>query len=430
MLDLRLMKTLRFVVLLALVVLSRAQSPADSSDSEDSDNSDGGSGGNTGMIVVGAGPSGSIFTRRLHDLSPHTDITLITDGPEYPVEAAYSETWRWNNNAAAHWVNNIPLNLHIKTVEQAQVGFRDQYIPHCNEAGGCQLFNGQVCQREEKVWWDAYAAAVGDPFFNWDSMLANTRWIEDWKAPDPYGIHGQGGPIAYHALSPGEPFASTVMEAISSLLGIPIVNDTNGPLGPAVGLTVENIDVLPNGSPVRQVAYIKAVRPVIGRKVHVIVNATVFKIIFHPVHRARAVGVKYFQNGKVHTLRSTDGVALAAGAIGTPKLAQLSGLGDCNYLVSVGVLDTVADCVLSQPAIGQNLKTQYAMGSRSCFPTDPRRPTTAPASWRASGRRPPSPTTTRSSTPCSPWARSSMPACPSAASWCSRTACMGRTARS
>ena len=308
------------------------------------------------FITVGAGPSGSATFATIARNLPSATQTLITDGPESPTESFsdFSQTWWWNDTQSPLWTINIPHNIHSKSIEMGNVAYRDQYWPHCKKAGGCQLYNGGVAQSCTKGWWDKWASITNNQFFSYSSMLSMFKWFENWKTPDPNNSHGHNGPFVVQAF-PTEPIAGTLIKnTISSMLNIPILTDTNGPENYGVGDTARNVDTTsPYDNPIRQVAYIKAVKPILSNTLKVITSATVISLIYHPIFPKKVIGVRYFKDGDVKSVYARRAVILTAGAMETPKLAMLSGIGNCSYLSTLSIA-----CVQNSPMVGQNLMSQ------------------------------------------------------------------------
>ena len=133
-------------------------------------------------------------------------------------------------------------------------------------------------------------------------------------------------------------------------MGLPILDDVNGPLRPGAGYI--NMNIATDGT--RMSAVRAFLRPASSRpNLTVLLSTDVLKLDFKGT---RCVGVKVLTNGTVKHIAADKEVILAAGAINSPKLLMLSGIGDAKALRGLGI-----DVVENLPGVGENLQDHVLM---------------------------------------------------------------------
>jgi choline dehydrogenase len=166
---------------------------------------------------------------------------------------------------------------------------------------------------------------------------------EDWEG-GANAWRGAGGPI--HIRRPGDPHptAPAFLEAARQV-GMTILDDVNGPMRPGAGYI--NMNIAADGT---RVSAVRAfLRPALSRpNLTLLLNTDVVKLNFKGT---RCVGVKIASAGGVKDIGADKEVILAAGAIGSPKLLMLSGVGEAKALQNLGI-----DVVENLPGVGENLQ--------------------------------------------------------------------------
>src|SRR5260221_4751010 len=185
----------------------------------------------------------------------------------------------------------------------------------------------------------AQAGAKGWAF---KDVLPIYRAREDWEGgANPW--RGTGGPVPVRRPKHPHPTAPAFVEAAREM-GMPILEDMNGPCGPGAGLINMNI-----GADGTRVSAARAfLRPALSRSnLTLLLNTGVVKLNFAGT---RCTGAKVITQGEVKDIGADKEVVLAAGAIGSPELLMLSGRGDSSALRPLGL--TAGQDL---PGVGQNL---------------------------------------------------------------------------
>jgi choline dehydrogenase len=208
--------------------------------------------------------------------------------------------------------------------------------------GGGSSINAMVWTRGTQRDYDEWAknGAKGWAFAD---VLPVFKQLEDWEG-GANEWRGAGGPI--HIRRPGDPHptAPAFIDAAREM-GMPILDDMNGPMRPGAGYI--NMNIAADGT--RVSAARAFIHPALLRpNLTVLLGTNVTKLNFDGT---RCVGVKATTGGAVKDIAADKEVILAAGAIGSPKLLMLSGIGDATALGGLGI-----DVVEDLPGVGQNFQ--------------------------------------------------------------------------
>ncbi len=166
---------------------------------------------------------------------------------------------------------------------------------------------------------------------------------EDWEG-GANEMRGSGGPVQIRRPKDPHPTAPAFLDAAREM-GMPILDDVNGPMRPGAGYI--NMNIAADGT---RVSAVRAfLRPALSRpNLTLLLNTNVVKLNFQGT---RCVGVKVVTDGTETNLLADREVILAAGSIHSPKLLMLSGIGDAKALRSLGI-----DVVANLPGVGENLQ--------------------------------------------------------------------------
>jgi choline dehydrogenase len=174
-------------------------------------------------------------------------------------------------------------------------------------------------------------------------VLPVFRSQEDWEG-GANDWRGTGGPIHLRRPKDPHPTAPAFIEAARQM-GMPILDDVNGPLRPGAGYI--NMNITADGTRVSAVSAF--LRPALSRaNLTLLLNTDVLKLNFKGT---RCVGVKLITDGAVKDVAADKEVILTAGTINSPKLLMLSGVGDAKALRSLGI-----GIVENLPGVGENLQ--------------------------------------------------------------------------
>ncbi len=285
-------------------------------------------------VIVGGGSAGCVMAARLSENGRHR-VLLIEAGPsdrrfDIDVPVGYARTYF---DSKVNWMfNSAPV---------PSLGDRVIYYPRGKVLGGSGSINAMVFARGQAEDFEDWEKA-GNQGWGWRDVLPFYKKIEthDFGASD---LHGGDGPI--HVTQMGRdahPVCETFFKAAEEL-GFKHLRDLNGAETEGVGHYQVNIKKGQRHSSAK--AYL---RPTLKRaNLEVITGAHVLKII---VESKRAVGIRYRRDGVAREVRAQREVILSAGAIGSPHLLLLSGIGPVAELKALGV-----EITHDLPAVGQNL---------------------------------------------------------------------------
>jgi choline dehydrogenase len=291
-------------------------------------------------IVIGAGSAGCVLANRLTASGTARLLLLEAGGsdrsPWIQVPIGYGRTF---NDARFNWM--------YEAEPDPTLGNRRQFWPRGKVLGGSSSINAMVYVRGQPRDFDDWAAA-GNPGWSWRELLPYFRKLED----HPFGekeFHGVDGPVAVSDVSANvHPLCESFLEACDTL-GIARTRDFNGAHTEGSGLWEVTIK-----DGVRVSASNAYLRPAWRRaNLEISKRAQATRVI---IEDGRATGVEFLQRGTLRSARAGREVIVAAGAINSPQLLELSGIGDAQLLRSFGL--TVA---VDSPAVGRGLQDHLAV---------------------------------------------------------------------
>jgi choline dehydrogenase len=285
------------------------------------------------FIVVGAGAAGSVLAAEL-SASGAQVLVIESGGPDDAPTIANPSVWFYNVGG--------PLDYHLPINPSPRLNNRTFYMALGHVLGGGTSINAMVWMRGMQRDYDGWAknGAKGWAFAD---VLPVFKEQEDWEG-GANEWRGSGGPIHIRRPKDPHPTAPAFLDAAREM-GMPILDDVNGPMRPGAGYI--NMNIAADGTRVNAVGAF--LRPALSRpNLTLLLNTNVVRLNFKGT---RCVGVKLMTDGAVKDVAADKEVILAAGAINSPKLLMLSGVGEAKALRSFGI-----DVVENLPGVGGNLQ--------------------------------------------------------------------------
>lgn len=311
------------------------------------------SGDSFDYIIVGGGSAGCLLANRL-SRDPSTRVLLL--------EAGGQDDYLWIHVPVGYLycIGNPRTDWLFQTEPDAGLNGRSLRYPRGKTLGGCSSINGMIYMRGQARDYDGWAAATGDDAWSWQNALPDFKAhedhyrLDDGEDPQTGGnsrfsdMHGHGGEwriekqrLKWDIL---ESFAEAAVEA-----GIPRSDDFNSGDNEGVGYFEVN-----QRSGWRWNTSKAFLRPARHRaNLSIWTESLVERLVLETAAsgRSRCAGVVLRRQGRRLEVRATAEVILSAGAIGSPQILQLSGIGPAGLLKRHGV-----DVAQDLPGVGENLQ--------------------------------------------------------------------------
>lgn len=285
------------------------------------------------FIVVGAGAAGSVLAAEL-SASGAQVLVIESGGLDDGPTITNPSIWFYNVGG--------PLDYNLPVVPSPQLNNRKFNMALGHVLGGGSSINAMVWTRGMQRDYDGWVNS-GAKGWSFTDVLPVFKKQEDWEG-GANEWRGAGGPIHIRRPRDPHPTAPAFLDAAREM-GIPILDDVNGPMRPGAGYI--NMNIAPDGTRVSSVRAF--LRPALSRpNLTLLLNTAVMKLNFRGT---RCAGVKLITDGVVKDITADREVILAAGAIGSPKILMLSGIGDGKALRRFGI-----GIVIDLPGVGENLQ--------------------------------------------------------------------------
>lgn len=290
-------------------------------------------------IVVGSGSAGSVVANRL---SADPSLRILV------VEAGGQDRNFWIKLPVGYFrtIYDARFSRVFDTEPSEGSGGRAIPWPRGRIVGGSSSINGLIFIRGQHEDFDDWAqlGAVG---WSYEDVLPHFRNLERFAGGEDV-YHGRDGEMTVSELrNENEACKAWVRAAME--FGLPYNADFNGETTKGVGYYQLSI-----GRRLRASAAARFLRPALERgNIDLLTRAHVARVV---VEKGRAVGVEVSVGGEVRTIRATREVILSAGAIQSPQILELSGIGAAERLAKVGI-----HCLVDAPGVGENLQDHYQM---------------------------------------------------------------------
>jgi choline oxidase len=294
-------------------------------------------------VVVGGGSSGAATAARLSEKNPEAQVALIEAGPDDEGIDEVLALNRWMELLESGYDWDYP-------VEEQEKGNSFMRMARAKVLGGCSSHNSCIAfwapEEDLNEWEDKFGAK------GWDAetgfrLYKQLEKNEDAGTPGNEH-HGDSGPVHLMNVPPKDPCGVAVLDACEQA-GIPRTQFNSGRTV-TNGANFFQINRRADGT--RSSSAVSYIHPIRGREnFHLITDTQVKRVLFD--EDKRAIGVEVVDNAFAiaKTIRARKEVILSAGAVDTPKLLMLSGIGPADHLREVGV-----DVLQDSPGVGENLQ--------------------------------------------------------------------------
>jgi choline dehydrogenase len=295
-------------------------------------------------IVCGSGSAGCAIVNRL--AADSTVSVLLVEAGDWDTAPSVADprVWFTNLGTPRDWGDVAERSIHVN----------NRAIPeHMGRVvGGGSSINATIWSRPFKKDLDYWVAATADQAWGYEHALAIYRRVEDWRGKPDSRYRGQGGPVWCQPAHDPAPIAPAMLQACAAL-GLPVFDDLNGVREERdAGFALMNQIIKEGQRHSMAQAYLY---PVLGQKnVTLLVNTHVDRL---NLSGNEVVGVELVRDGQSFRVKANREVILSTGAINTPKLLMLSGIGDQQELKRHGIKS-----VVHSPEVGKNFQDHILHG--------------------------------------------------------------------
>jgi choline dehydrogenase len=295
-------------------------------------------------IVCGTGSAGCALVNRLA-ADPNVSILVVEAGGwDTSPAVADPRVWFTNLGTERDWNDIAVPSKHVN----------NRAIPeHMGRVvGGGSSINATIWARPFRRDLDHWVSETGDERWGYEHALSIYRRVENWQGKADARYRGQGGPVWCQAARDPSPLAPAMLDACASL-GLPVLDDLNGAREEKdSGFALMN-QIIKDGQ--RHNLAKAYLYPVLGQKnVTLLVNTHVDRL---NLSGNTVEGIELVRNGRPLRVKANREVILATGAINTPKILMLSGIGDQRELKKHNI-----KTVVHAPEVGRNFQDHILHG--------------------------------------------------------------------
>jgi choline dehydrogenase len=285
-------------------------------------------------IVVGAGSSGCVLANRLSTEAVNS-VCLIEAGPKD------SSPWIHLPIGYGKTMWDPKVNWKFETEPDPGMNQRKIYWPRGKCLGGSSSINGLIFIRGQKEDYDGWKS-LGNSGWGWDDVLPYFKKAEgNDRLGEP--LHSKTGPLKASSIPKKHPLVESFIKSAVNL-GVPETDDFNN-------LTQEGVGYyqLSTHKGLRCSTAVAYLNPVKQRSnLTILTDSQVMRIIFEG---RRAVAIELMRDGQKHVIRANKEIILSAGALQSPQLLQLSGIGPAALLREFNI-----PIIQDLPGVGENLQ--------------------------------------------------------------------------
>ena len=288
-------------------------------------------------IIVGAGSAGAVVANRL-SADGRTRVLLLEAGrASHPLSRIPISFAKFINNPATNWC--------YEAEPDESTGQRRIPVPRGRMLGGSSSINGMVFVRGQAQDFDTWGQ-LGNRGWSYQDVLPFFRRMESYAGGDD-DYRGRDGPLKVSDLDEAGPLYDMFFEAAKQI-GIERNRDYNGPVQDGISMSQASIR---NGRRMSTAhCYLEPARQ--RPNLHIQPRASTDQLL---LDGKRCVGVRYTKDGEPHEATAAREVIVSAGAVNSPKLLELSGIGQPDLLRRHGI-----EVRHALPGVGENLRDHYA----------------------------------------------------------------------
>jgi choline dehydrogenase len=293
-------------------------------------------------IIIGAGSAGAVVANRL-SADPRNRVLLLEAGPA-------GHFWTRIPVGYAKLITNPAVNWLYTSEPEASTNHRRLPVPRGRVLGGCSAINGLAFVRGQAEDFDSWAQ-MGNRGWSHADVLPFFKRMECYEGGGDDALRGRAGPIRVTNPRVSDPLFATIIRAAGEI-GIPHNPDYNGASQDGIAMSQASIAARQRMSTAQ--CYLAPIRHRPNLRIET--EALTEGLILDGL---RCEGVRYSQRGAGREARAGREVVLSAGAINSPQLLELSGIGAPEHLAAHGI--TVRHAL---PGVGENLRDHYAPRTR------------------------------------------------------------------